>query len=172
MWVSGNSVVAVGVSAPASTTSCPRFGDRAERAGDPETVLAFGRTRLDGKTRRRPIEVRELGPADAGARLLRGDKRRQRERVDVPRDRRRNVAAIGETLDRALHVRRAREEARDEIRGHRRPRTVPVRGEVGLRVAARRRSIILAESLAGACQHGVARRPIACERGRHPTSYM
>jgi hypothetical protein len=63
--------------------------------------------RLDGEARATPVEVGELGPADACLRSLRVDRGRQHQRIDVARNRGRNLTAIADALDGALHVGRA-----------------------------------------------------------------
>ena len=97
------------------------------------------RPRLDGKARARPVERCELGPADAVVRLLRGEPRRQLERVEIARDGRGNRVGDGDALDGARHVGRALEEALHEIGRHRGPRAVRMRGDVGLGRGARLR---------------------------------
>ena len=68
-------------------------------AGDAEAVVARRGARFDREAGRRPVEVGELGPAHARVRLLRRERRRQVERIEVARDGRGNLAAIGDPLD-------------------------------------------------------------------------
>ena len=144
MCVSGSSVVAVGVSAPDKHDQRTRLGDRAEAAGDPESIAARRRSRLDLEAGALPVEVGELRPADAGVRLLRRDRRRQDERIEIAHDSAGNLAPLGDPLDSALHVGRPRHELGDKVGRHRRPRPVRMGGDVSCRLrnprAADRRS--------------------------------
>ena len=121
--------------------------------------------RLDLEARARPVEVRELGPADAPVRLLRRERRRQLERVEVTRHRGGKLRERGSRSTVLCHVGRPREEAGDQVGGHRRPRALRARGDVrARRRAASSRLPDLAQRGANAREDRVARRRVVVDR--------
>jgi hypothetical protein len=101
-------------------------------------------------------------------RLLRRERRRQSEPIQVARDRGGNRRGIGEALDRALHVGRAADEAVDEIIGHARARAVAVCSDVGIGLGPRGGAVARrAEGLAHAAENLIARGAIAAQAAGH-----
>ena len=150
------------------------LGDRAERAGDAQPVVALRRPWLDGEPRAGPVEIGEFGPADARVRALRGERRRQLQRVDVAGNGARDLAAVGDAstvlaMSRARWMNFAASSAGIAGRG-----PCGLRGDVRLGGRARRAAVaLLAQRLAHAPEDGVARRAIvgeahAVSRSRRP----
>ena len=112
------------------------LGDRAERTGDAEPVVA----RVGRASIARPAPP-SRGPRTRASRrprrLLHRESRAADERIEIARDGRGNLARDPRAFDGALHVGRALQESGDEVRGHRRSRSLRVRGDVGLRGGAR-----------------------------------
>ncbi len=171
-WVSGSSVVAVGVSAPRSRRvgagqnyQRAGLGDGTEDAGDAEAIVAYCRPCFHAQSGLGPIQIGEFRPAHAAMRPLRtelrtelrNECRRKLERVEVSGDRSRNFVAMADTGDGALHVARAPDEAQGAVAVERRHRPSRMRVKVRLRLGYRRRiGAALTERLAHAAEHRVA----------------
>ncbi len=133
MCVSGNNAVAVGVSAPARTTSVPVSAMAQNAPVTPRRSLpSVGRASILSPAAAQS-RSENSGQQTPGVRFLRRKRRGQFERVEVAGDRRRNVATVRDPIDRAFHVDRALDEShrRDRrasqaaVRGHARPCSLP-----------------------------------------------
>ena len=116
------------------------FGDRGERAGDADPVVAVGRSRGQIEPRTAPVQVRERRPHAARARQAVG--------VQVGGERRGRLRLAVDHLGGALHRLRALAKARNEIAADIGQRAARMRLEIGVyRLALGARSTARASPL-------------------------